>query len=132
MVISLETKLDIQSSFVKVWPGEVIAIISALRHFFTLIVYLNPGQWNAFLWLHMPDNKKFFSLEIYGVIYKGLTTNITTCPNYPRCNFNRARVYNIFHRIIIIMTFLRVLLHETNPLDQIWNLTEEKLNFKFS
>ena len=53
----------------------------------TLIVYLNPGQQNAFL-------KSFFSLEIYGVIYKkGLTTNITTCPDYLRCNFNCERVY---------------------------------------
>ena len=32
--------------------------------------------------------KSIFSLEIYGVIYKGLTTNIKTCPDYPRCNFN--------------------------------------------
>ena len=36
--------------------------------------------------------KSFFSLEIYGVVYKCLTTNITTCPDYPRCNFNCEQV----------------------------------------
>ena len=41
-----------------------------------------------------PDNKKsLFSLEFYGAFYKGLTTNIITCPDYPICDFNRERVF---------------------------------------
>ena len=39
---------------------------------------------SAFLW----------SLEIYGVVYKDFATNITTCPDYPRCNFNSERIYD--------------------------------------
>ena len=37
--------------------------------------------------------KSLFSLEFYAAFYKGLTTHIITCPDYPRCNFNRERVY---------------------------------------
>ena len=34
-----------------------------------------------------------FSLEFYGVIYKGLTTNIITFPDYPRCNFRKNKIW---------------------------------------
>ena len=71
-----------------VCPGEIIAIISALRHFFTLIVYLNPN---------MPDNKSLFRwkfMESFTNFF--LTINITTCSDYPRCNFNCELLRNIF------------------------------------
>ena len=52
------------------------------------------GSEGAFLWLHMHARpQKVFFTGTYGVIYKGKTTNITTCPNYPRCNFNCERFY---------------------------------------
>ena len=40
--------------------------------------------------------KSLFSLEFYRAFYKGLTTNIINCPDYPRCNFNRVRVYTLY------------------------------------
>ena len=36
--------------------------------------------------------KSLFSLEFYGAFYKWLTISIKSCPDYPRCHFNRERV----------------------------------------
>ena len=38
--------------------------------------------------------KCLFLLESYGVLCKGLTTNIITCPDYPRCNFNHEQLFS--------------------------------------
>ena len=54
--------LDIQSSFVKVWPWKVIAIISAWQHYFKQIVYLNPGQgWYFFMVAHYGNENFIFT-----------------------------------------------------------------------
>ena len=54
------------------------------------------------------------SLQIYGVIYKGLTTNITTCPDYPRCNFNCEWVYVDGGELFLILKKKQKIIFYTN------------------
>ena len=87
--------------FAKIY-GLKVVIISALRHYFTLIVYLNPGQgWYFSMVAHARWRKVYLHWNFMELFIKVWPQNIRTCPDYPRCNFNREQVYSVITYILL-------------------------------